>query len=368
MPASRVLEFQRQSGATIGQAYGWHVPASYSSVREEYEAATNHVGLLDRSYVGRLRVTGEDGLDLLNRLSTNDLEELVTAGQGMYTVLTSNKGRILDLLFVLRMDDGLLVLTGPESRRTVADWIDFYTFTEDVTVEDVTEDMAMLAVMGPKAAGLLDELTGHEVSSLDRFHSASANIGDVQALVIRTDFAAGPFASGPGYDLAIPASSAEGLWRELLERGAGYGIGPVGLEASEVVRIERVVPASGKELSEEFNPLEANMLEFISFNKGCYVGQEVVARLNTYQKVQKHLVSLTWDLDADPTPDAGLMLEGKRVGRLTSAVKSPRLQRGIGLGYVRKAQAQAGAELTIETASGEIVARVEEAPGTAGDS
>ena len=362
MPASRVLEFQRRSGATIGQAYGWQVPASYSSLAEEYEAATNHVGLLDRSYVGRLRLTGEDGLDLLNRLSTNDVEELVTAGQGMYTVLTSNKGRILDLLFVLRLDDGLLVLTGPESRGTVAEWIDFYTFAEDVTVEDVTEDMAMLAVMGPKAPELLDELTGHEVSSLDRFHSASTKIGDIKVLVIRTDFA-----SGPGYDLCIPASSAERLWRELLERGAAYGIGPVGLEASEVVRIERVIPASGKELSEEFNPLEANMLDYISFNKGCYVGQEVVARLNTYQKVQKHLVSLTWDLDADPLPDVGLMLEGKRVGTLTSAVKSPHLQRGIGLGYVRKAQAQSGAQLTIETAGGEIIARVEGTPATAGD-
>ena len=363
MPASRVLEFQRQSGATIGQAYGWQVPSSYSSVSEEYEVATNQVGLLDRSYVGRLSVTGEDGLDLLNRLSTNDLDELVVAGQGMYTVLTSSKGRILDLLFVLRLDDGLLVLTGPESRGTVAEWIDFYTFAEDVTVEDVTEDMAMLAVFGPESAALIEEMTGDDVSSLDRFHSAAANIGDMQVLVIRTDFV-----SVPGYDLAIPASSAERLWSELLERGAEYGIGPVGLEASELVRIERGVPGPGSELSEEFNPLEADMLEFISFNKGCYVGQEVVARLNTYQKVQKRLVSLSWDMDADPPRDAGLMLEGKRVGMLTSAAKSPRLQRGIGLGYVRKKQAQAGTQLTLETASGDIIARVEGTADAAGDS
>jgi aminomethyltransferase len=97
------------------------------------------------------------------------------------------------------------------------------------------------------------------------------------------------------------------------------------------------------------------------------VGQEVVARLNTYQKVQRRLVSLTWDLDADPRPDAGLMLEGKRIGRLTSAVKSPHLQRSIGLGYVRKAHARSGTQLSIETDGGEIIARVEEAPGTADD-
>ena len=272
MLTSPVLDLQKEAGAALADAYGWRLPNTYSSVAEEYEAATQGVGLLDRSYVGRLKLTGKDGLDLLNRLSTNKLEDL-TVGQGMYTVLTSNKGRILDLLFVLRLDDHLLVLTGPENRRKVADWIDLYTFTEEVAVQDVTEEMAILAVMGSKAASLLDELTAPASGgSLSKYDSALASIGDTEVLVIRTDFA-----GLPGYDMALPASQARQLWRELSNRGAGLGIKPVGMGALDVVRVEQGVPMYGEELTEAINPLEANLLDFISFDKGCYVGQEVVA-------------------------------------------------------------------------------------------
>ena len=353
MLTSPVLELQRRAGANVGEAYGWHLPSTYSSVAEECEAATGRVGVLDRSYTGRLKLTGSDGLDLLNRLSTNDLEELTTPGQGTYTVLTSNKGRILDLLFVLRLEDHLLVLSGAENRQKVADWIDFYTFTEDVTVRDVTEETAMLAVMGPNAASLLNKLTGVAVSALPRYGSVSAHIGGIEVLVVRTDFA-----RLPGYDIAVSSDQAGRLWTQLLSAGAE----PVGMEALEVVRIEQGVPVYGKELSEDVNPLEANLLEFISFNKGCYVGQEVVARLNTYEKVQKYLVGLSWNPDNTPVLGAGLFLEGKRVGGITSTVKSPRLGKAIGLGYVRKTQARPGIRLTMESADGQISTQVEELP------
>jgi len=357
MLTSPVLELQRQAGANVGEAYGWRLPSTYSSLAEESEAATRRVGVLDRSYVGRLKLTGRDGLDLLNRLSTNDLEELTTPGQGTYTVLTSNKGRILDLLFVLRLEDHLLMLTGAENRQKVADWIDFYTFTEDVAIRDETEETAMLAVMGPNAASLLDNLTGEAVSALPRYGSVSARIGGIEVLVIRTDFA-----RLPGYDIAVSSAQAGQLWTQLLSMGAELGVKPVGMEALEVVRIEQGVPVYGKELSEDVNPLDANLLEFISFSKGCYVGQEVVARLNTYEKVQKYLVGLSWNLDNTPVLGAGLFLEGKRVGGITSAVKSPRLGKAIGLGYVRKTQAQPGVRLTIESADVQIAAQVEELP------
>lgn len=357
MLASPLIELQKRVGATLGEAYGWHLPSVYSSMTEEYEAATQGVALVDRSYIGRLKLTGEDGLDLLNRLSTNKLEDL-EVGQGMYTVLTSSKGRILDLLFVLRLEDHLLVLTGPQNRQKVADWIDFYTFTEDAVVQDVTEDAAMLALVGPRAASLLDELTEKSASSLGPYESMAAGIGGIEATLLRTDFL-----RLPGYDLVVRASLAQALWRKLLDGGAEFGIRPVGTEALEVVRVEQGVPVYGKELNEDHNPLEANLLEFVSFNKGCYVGQEVVARLNTYEKVQKYLVGLSWSDDTSPAPDAGLFVDGKKVGTVTSAIRSSRLERGVGLGYVRKAQGQPGTRLTLESADGHV-ATVEDLPVT----
>lgn len=334
MLESPVLEMQRQAGATLGESYGWNLPRVYSSPEKEYEAATSGAGLLDRSYIGRLKVSGEDAIDLLNRLSTNKLESL-EVGQMMGTVLTSNKGRIIDVLFVLRLDGYLLALTGPETRQKVAEWIDFYTFVEDVSVHDATEETAMLSLMGPEAGDLL----GAEAQALSRYESTSISISGIDALAVRTDFA-----GLTGYDLVVDASQAGQLWQALADMGAT----PVGTQTLDAIRIEQGIPAYGTELSEDYNPLEANLLDFISFNKGCYIGQEVVARLNTYKKVQKHLVGLSWDSEAALSPGASLYLEGKKAGVITSAARLSGTGKGIGLGYVRKAQAKAGVRLTAE--------------------
>ncbi len=361
MPTTPVLDLHRQSGAVIGETFGWQLPAVYSSLADEYEATTRRVALVDRSYIGRLELRGVDALELLDRLSTNKLDDLDAAGRGMYTVLTSNKGRILGLLFVLKLEDRLLVLTGPEHRRKVADRIDFYTFAEDVGVSDVTGELAMLAVTGPKAPSLLEAVVGPTAASVPRHGSTTADIDGVDVRIVRTDFAA-----LPGYDLIVPARRAAQLWSRLMERGAGFGLRPVGMRALDLVRVERGVPVHGRELTEDHNPLEADLTEFISFNKGCYIGQEVVARLNTYDKVQRRLVGLSWGGRDGPVPGAGLHLDGAKVGEVTSKTWSPLRNQGIGLGYVRQAHAGQGTRLTTESPDGGLDVRVEGLPFPSG--
>jgi len=323
-----------------------------ASVADEYRVVIDGAALFDRSDVGRLRLRGEDALDLLERLSTNALTELAV-GEGISTVLTSNKGRIIDLLFVLREPDSLLVLTGPQTRAKVADWIEFYTIVEDVVIDDVTDETTMLSIAGASAAALLDRVVSPGAGDTSLYRSAPVTVGDADATVMRTDFT-----GAPAYDIVLSASSAGSLRERLIEGGAT----PVGAEALEAVRIERGVPVSGKELGEAYNPLEAGLKGIVSFTKGCYVGQEVVARLDTYDKVQKHLVGITWDSDALPGPDARVVLDGKQVGVVTSAVRSPRLNSSIGLGYVRKAQAAPGTILTLELEDGEVQASVAALP------
>ena len=318
------------------------IPEYYSSVGDEYRALREGVAMLDRSSVGRLRCTGEDALDLLNRLSTNDLVGL-EAGTGAPTVLTSNKGRIVDLLYVFRLDGGLLVLTSPDTRQKVVDWIDFYTIIEDVVLEDLTADTAMLSLAGPGAASLLGKLTGQDLGAVRRYQSLGATITGVEAAIYRTDFV-----PPRAYDLVVDAAQAEDLWAEVLDSGRDAGLVPAGAAAVEAVRVEQGIPAHGKELSEDFNPLEANLRDYISFTKGCYVGQEVVARLDTYKKVQKQLMGLAWGSDDSPETGAKLFRDGKQVGVVTSGVRSPRLSTGIGLGYVRNAHAVPGTVLVTE--------------------
>ena len=308
---------------------------------DEYEAMTRGVGIVDRSDVGRLVLRGADAVDLVERLSTNALTELAV-GQGAATVLTTNKGRILDLLLVLRRDSDLLVMTGPGNQGRVAEWVDFYTFVEDVSVEDVTSATAMLGVVGPGAPAVVEAATGVAASELALCESRAGNVGGVDALVVRSD----PLGE-PGYDVVVPADGRPMALDVLLSTDAGPAPAEVGSEAFDLARIERGVPAFGHELTEAFNPLEAGLIDIISFTKGCYVGQEVVARLNTYDKVQKRLMRMRWGDGAGPAPGAKLVLDGRQVGVVTSAAASPD-GGGVGLGYVRRAHASAGVALPVD--------------------
>ena len=308
-------------------------PTLFSSVREEYVAVTRGVGLVDRSHLGRLRVTGADALDLLDRLSTNKLQEM-QVGEVEGTVLTTNKGRIIDLLFVVRQDDHLLVITGPETRQRVAEWIDFYTFIEDVEVQDITESTAMLSVGGRKAKDTFPQLSDLPLS--DAVHST---ICGKEVLALHTEMA-----GIVGYDFIVPIADAAALREALVNAGAV----PVGSHATELVRVGYGVAEYGGELHEDYNPLEADLKDYISFNKGCYIGQEVVARLNTYDKVQKHLMCLSLEAGDGIDLPSPLMHEGRQVGTLTSAVESLDGDIIHGLGYVRKAHAHEGTRLLTE--------------------
>ena len=315
-----------------------------SSTEDGYRAANEAVAFVDRSAVGRLRVTGADTLDLLDRLSTNHLQDLAP-GHGLYTVLTTNKGRIVDLLFVLAQETHLLVLTGPGTTLKVAEWIDFYTFTEDVSVEDVSGETAVLSLIGPKSAALLGDACG--LNGIEAYESASVVLGGVEAAVARTDFL-----KLPSYDLIVPTGGVDSVREAVLAAGTVHGLAEAGEEALELLRIEQGVPAQGKELTEDANPLEAGLIDYISFNKGCYIGQEVVARLNTYDKVQRALVGLSWDAADPPDEGAALFVDGKKVGVLTSAAACLRAGRGIGLGLVRNAHATSGVKLDIVSPGG----------------
>ena len=333
------------STAGFLEAFGWELPQSYGDPAAEYFAAREGVALHDSSYVGRIKATGEDVLDLLHRISTNDLLSL-EPGHGAPTVLTTDRGRILDLLAVLNLGDHILLLTGPNTRDTVIEWIDKYTFVEDITLKDVTASTVMLSVMGPGSHSLLSELAGVE---LEPNRSAPASIGGAEAQVIRRDLV-----DHPRYEIVVARQDSEPVWKELTAAGAI----PIGLEAYEALRVEAGEPSSDRELGDAYNPLETGLWGSISFTKGCYIGQEVIARLDTYQKVQKHLVSLSFSPGARVTEGVKLSVESREVGQVTSVAVLPTTGDAIGMGYVRKEAAEVGTQIDLDGETG-AWARVE---------
>ncbi|MBI4311888.1 MAG: aminomethyl transferase family protein [Chloroflexi bacterium] len=336
MAKTPLYDLHARSGARFTSIVGWDVAASFGDPKAEYAAVTESAAILDRSPMGRFRVSGKDALDLLNRLSSYKVDVL-PEGTGAGTLLTTNKGRVIDVLHLFVTSGGLLMLTSPGARQRVAEWIDAYTFMEEASLEDVTEATAMIGVLGPEAEAILLKLAGGAFHRLERYGSAPLSIGGVEAMALRAD----PLRS-PGYDLVAPAAKAEALWTALAEAGAV----PVGEDTFNVLRIEAGIPRHGWEISEDVNPWEAALQEYIHFAKGCYIGQEVVLRLNTYQKVQRYPVLLALG-HAQVKEGAALEQDGKPVGAVTSVAVHPLSGEIIGLGIVRTAVASPGAVLQV---------------------
>ncbi|MBM3924649.1 MAG: aminomethyl transferase family protein [SAR202 cluster bacterium] len=306
------------------------------SVDKEYRAARESAAVFDFSSWGRIKATGADTLDLLNRLSTNKTVGL-KPGQGAPTILTSDKGRVIDLIYVYNLGLHILLVTSPGAAKPVMEWIDKYTIMDDCVLEDVSQKTSLLTVVGPRAAEVVDKMTALDVSNLPAFGSAKVSISGTEGWVLRWDQA-----EIKGYQLVTPSDATDGLRQAAVSAGATLG----SAQSWDMLRVEAGIPAYDKELGERFNPLEAGLIGAIDFAKGCYVGQEVIARLDTYKKVQRRLVSLSFENADDIKEGAQLIHEGQSAGEVTSVAKLP--GKHAGLGYVREGLISSGARLAIQ--------------------
>jgi folate-binding protein YgfZ len=307
----------------------------------QYRAGRTAAILAGRPDITRLLIRGRDALDLLHRLSTNDLKG-IREGEGRATVFTTNKGRILDLVTLHRLPRGLLAHCGEGRSGLLREWIERFTFREEVCVEDWTASHATMGLYGPLSGNVAGALWGpaaalppHHVAEVPA-GGARAPTGDARALVVRS-FPIG----GDGYLITAPVEAVDSLRLGLL-RVEGTRPLEAGRECVEVLRIEAGLPAAGRELTEEYNPWEARLQDAISLDKGCYVGQEVIARLYTYRKVSRQLVRLRARGSAG-APAAGVVAPGSLIriagetsGAVTSSAPVPgETDEVVALGYVR---------------------------------
>ena len=312
-----------------------------------YAAVLEDVAVYDASAHGRLRLSGRNPASLVHRLSTNDVERL-TPGDGTRTVLINHNARIIDLLTVYALPEHLLVVTSAPQREAVETLIRKNIFFMDrIVVEDVTANTVQLHLYGPNAAGRVKDITGIDPSSWPLHHVQAASFGSGAAMPQGWVARILPL-GGDGFALFARAEDRavlDSLLSDVMALSAA---------TFDVLRIEQGYGASGQELSLEYIPLETRLNDAISFNKGCYVGQEIIARMDSRQRLAKQLMGLRL---SQPVEAGGkLFRDGKEAGDLTSTTMSPRFG-PIGIGYVRTASAEPGT--TVEVAEGvqaEVVA------------
>ncbi len=338
-------EFLRQAGGRFGAISGCEIVAHFGDPVHEYEVARTGVGLYPALDRGMIEVTGVDRAAWLHNLTTNAVRDL-QPGDGNYAFAVNLKGRILFDLNVL-VCPGAIRLDLHRRALPVA-WNHFnrYLITEDVTLEDMTASLARFALVGPRAPEVAAKIGLPHAAVMAQLGPAFIDLLGKRAMVYRHEFA-GVF----GLEIGLPAELADEAWSHLLEVGRPADIRPVGRAALRTLRIEAGIPAWGEEIDEEVLPAETLQLDrAVSFNKGCYLGHEVIERLRSHHALPRKLVGLRLSqLPAGAASPISIRAEDKTVGRLMSFCHSPAVGAPVGLGYLVSACAHPGTTVLVAT-------------------
>ena len=296
---------------------------------DEYHAARAGAALHKQASF-RLDMRGADHLDFLHRMTSNDFHNL-QIGHGLEAVFIEHRARILDLATCYRGPDATALILSPDSRTAIPAWLDRFIFAEALEWADRTDETALFELVGPHATPLVARTLNADLTELQDHQLLDPQVADGLWLA-RT--------AGPGLRAFGPPAAIEALWQRLAAAGAR----PIGAATGEILRVEQGLPRLGRELTQSYNPWEAGLERAIHLDKGCYIGQEVIARLDTYDKVKQHLVGLRLSTAELPATEQPLCDGGREVGRITSAVHSPRFG-PIALAYVRRRACAAGTVL-----------------------
>ncbi|MCU0498649.1 MAG: glycine cleavage system protein T [Anaerolineae bacterium] len=317
------------------------IPLQYHAPEVEYRAALSQAILLDRSHEGRIALTGADRAALIQRMSTHEIEQLAI-GVGTPTLFLTPNGRIIDRVLVYRdTPDSLLMITGPGRGGAVADYLRRNIFFRDqVTLTDQSASTAQFSLHGPTSDAILESIAPG-ISALAPLHGQSIAITGGSVWVARRKSY-----SGPHWLIVTPSNQAETVWGAIMTAGASHGLLAAGSLTFNTLRICAGRPGVGRELTADHIPLELGLWDEVSFQKGCYTGQEIIARMESRNKLAKTLVTL--QPESPITPPADIFAQGKRIGTLTSSVTAPD---GVNyaLGLVKVSHAVIGQSVMIGT-------------------
>ncbi len=330
--------------------------ADYGDWPAEHAALRDHAAVMDLSFRSRLCLVGADRARFLHGQVTNDVKKL-RAGEGCYAAITTAKGKMESDLNIFCLADELLLDFEPGLAEKISARLEKFIVADDVQIVDAAPHYGLLAALGPKseavvqALGLFSELPSTPLRSVK---VSDITLGEIY-LVHH------PRCGGIGFDLLVPNNSLGAVADKLIAAAKQLGGRAIGWTAFETARIEAGIPRFGADMDETNLPLECGIeTRAIVYNKGCYIGQEVINRVHSFGHVNKELrrLRLADDLPALPTRGEKLFHGDKEVGYITSATKSPLFTGNLALGYVRREVNQAGNELVLQTAAGPSAVKI----------
>ncbi len=353
-------ELHAALGAQFKEVNGMEVVEQYGDWLAEHAAFRNSVAVIDLSFRSRLVLTGTDRARLLNGQVTNNVKDL-PVGEGCYAALVTNKGRMQSDLNIYILPDEILLDFEPGLTRVISERFDKFIIADDVQVIDAAPHYGLLSVQGPKAWATVERVGLSFPRPEKEFQSRSTKDETLGEIYCMNQ----PRIGTSGFDLFAPINSLGALTDKLIASAKQNGGRVAGWRALETARIEAGIPRFGAEMDATNLAPEAGLeSRAISYTKGCYIGQEVIARIRTYGQVAKALRGLRFAESAGALPQKGdkIFSGEKEAGSISNAIHSPTLNADIALGYVRREYNQIGTELKIRSAGGERSVRIVSIP------
>ncbi|WP_245683820.1 glycine cleavage system aminomethyltransferase GcvT [Vulcanibacillus modesticaldus] len=343
-------------GAKVIDFGGWELPVQFTSILEEHQAVRERAGLFDVSHMGEVEVKGTDALKYIQKLITNDASKLVD-GKALYSPMCYPDGGTVDDLLVYRYSENhyLLVINASNIDK------DYNWFEEnlegDVTIKNISDQVAQLALQGPLAEKVLQKLTDLDLSTIKFFHfNSDVKLDGIKALVSRTGYT-----GEDGFEIYLSNEDAPKLWEKILEAGKEENILPCGLGARDTLRFEAKLPLYGQELSENITPIEAGLGFFVKLDKGEFIGRGVLADQKENGAPRK-LVGIEMIERGIPRSHYPVYVGEEVIGEVTTGTQSPTLKKNVGLALIKSEYADIGNELFIGIRNKKVKAKVVNTP------
>jgi len=354
----QLIEYLESLGFSSIPIDGYKVINAYSHLEEELASLYSGVALRNISHQGIIELKGKDVLDLVHRIGTNRIKELPKEGIKK-TIFTSEKGRFISVTTLLNFENYQLLVCDRNNKMKMMSWIRKYVISDDVDVNDANAKYNLLELSGPQSESFASLVCGNVAHEMPANTFKIMHTENILFFLIKLP---GERGKNKFWFLADFENSKR-LINYMKENKGVFNFNLIGEEAYNIYRIEQGIPVAPNEINDEFNPLEAGLNCLIDFNKGCYIGQEVIARLDTYNKVQRKLVGVKFsDQFESNIGDLNLDDDDVQVGTVTSYGFSPKLKTTIGLAYIRNSHSTPETQLTLKLPGKNIKAEVQALP------
>jgi len=304
----------------------------YTNVEKELEALYSGIGLRNISHLGLIELKGKDVLEFLHRITTNSVKDLPKEGVTK-TIFTTEKGRIIGLGVLLNFEDYQLLVCGRKNKAKILSWIRKYVITDDVQINDANVKYSLLELCGPQADSFITLVTGNFANDMEPNTFRIVHTENILFFLVKLVDEMGR----TKFWMLGDYENSKKLIDYMLENKGAYDFTLIGEDAYNSYRIEQGIPAAPNELNDNFNPHEAGLIEFIDFKKGCFIGQEVIGRLDVNDKIQWQISGITFSEPVKNDEQLTLVDEkGNEAGIITSSANSSKLKEYIGLAYIKK--------------------------------